>query len=104
VGIPPVCGFLSKWYLCGGAFKAGELIFLFVFLASAFLDAVYFFPIVYAAYFGGKTSRVDEAPLSMTLPVIACAAVSILLGIVPDLFFRFVSLANLAVQAVSGGN
>jgi multicomponent Na+:H+ antiporter subunit D len=104
VGIPPVSGFLSKWYLCGGAFKAGELIFLFVFLASAFLDAVYFFPIVYAAYFGGKTSRVDEAPLSMTLPVIACGGVSILLGIVPDVFFRFVSLANLAVQTVLGGN
>lgn len=104
VGIPPVSGFISKWYLCGGAFKAGELIFLFVFLASAFLDAVYFFPIVYTAYFGGNTARIDEAPLSMTLPVVACAAASIVLGIFPDLFFGFVSLANLTVQAVLGGN
>lgn len=103
VGIPPVSGFLSKWYLCGGAFKAGELLFLFVFLTSAFLDAVYFFPIVYTAYFGGRKNRIDEAPLSMTLPIIGCAVASVVLGIFPDAFFGFMSLADLIVQAVSGG-
>ncbi|GAI83752.1 unnamed protein product, partial [marine sediment metagenome] len=27
-GIPPVCGFVSKWYLCLGALEAKQLIFL----------------------------------------------------------------------------
>jgi multicomponent Na+:H+ antiporter subunit D len=104
VGIPPVCGFISKWYLCGGALKAGELLFLFVFLASAFLDAAYFFPIVYSAFFQGKAGRVDEAPLTMTLPIAGCAAASLFLGVFPDLFWRFFSLTNIVVQALSGGN
>jgi multicomponent Na+:H+ antiporter subunit D len=104
VGIPPVCGFISKWYLCGGALKAGELLFLFVFLTSAFLDAAYFFPIVYSAFFQGKAGRVDEAPLTMTLPIAGCAAASLFLGVFPDLFWRFFSLTNIVVQALSGGN
>jgi multicomponent Na+:H+ antiporter subunit D len=106
VGIPPVCGFISKWYLCLGTLQAKELIFLFVFLASALLDAAYLFPIIYGAYFkkaNGNAQRIDEAPISMIAPIIVAALLSVILGIFPDLFFKFLTLAGLAVKTVFGG-
>jgi multicomponent Na+:H+ antiporter subunit D len=106
VGVPPMCGFISKWYLCLGTLQAQEIIFLFVFLVSALLDAAYFFPIVYNAYFKGhegKPQKFDEAPLPMIVPIGVTAAVSVILGIFPDLFFRFLTAADLVVRTVYGG-
>jgi hypothetical protein len=45
-GIPPVNGFLIKWYLCLGTMEAHEIVFLVVLLISAVLNIGYFFPIV----------------------------------------------------------
>ena len=50
-GIPPVAGFISKWFLCLGAVQAGAFIFLCVILVSSILDVIYFFPIVRMAFF-----------------------------------------------------
>jgi multicomponent Na+:H+ antiporter subunit D len=103
VGLPPVCGLLSKWYLCLGAFNSGEMIFLFVFLASALLDAAYFFPIIYNAYFRGDTresAQVAEAPLLMTAPLVASALCSVVLCFAPGAVFRFFNLADLVVKTI----
>ncbi|MCW3129591.1 MAG: proton-conducting transporter membrane subunit [Methanophagales archaeon] len=51
-GIPPVCGLISKWYLCLGTVDAHALGLLAVLLISSLLDIVYFFPIIYTAFFG----------------------------------------------------
>lgn len=50
-GIPPVAGFISKWYLCLGTIQAGALVFLCIILVSSILDVIYFFPIVRMAFF-----------------------------------------------------
>lgn len=49
VGIPGFIGFWSKFYLISGSLKAGFFIGALVFLASSFLNAAYFFPIVFRA-------------------------------------------------------
>jgi len=51
IGIPPLGGFLSKWYIILGAVEAGEFPILLVLVASTILNACYFLPIVYAAFF-----------------------------------------------------
>ena len=43
VGVPPLAGFFSKWYLALGAANTGEYIFIFVLVISSLLNAVYFF-------------------------------------------------------------
>ena len=107
-GTPPVAGFISKWYLCLGSLEANEILFLFVLLTSALLDIGYFFPIIYNAFF--KKSRdeskpeLTEASPFMVVPIAACASVSILLGIAPDAFVRFFSIASLAAKNVLGLN
>jgi multicomponent Na+:H+ antiporter subunit D len=104
-GIPPVCGFISKWYLCLGTLEAGQVIFLFVILTSALLDAAYFFPVIYNGFFkkpqgGGR--HVDEAPVLVVAPLVATAALSIIFGIFPNAFLHFFALASRSVQAIMG--
>ncbi len=106
-GIPPLCGFISKWYLCLGSLEAKEIFFLFVFLTSAFLDAAFFFPIVYRAFFKklkeDVTPRFDEAPMFMVIPLMVTATLSLLFGIFPNAFVHFFEIVNLAVQSIVGG-
>lgn len=43
VGVPPLAGFFSKWYLALGAANMGDYIFILVLVISSLLNAVYFF-------------------------------------------------------------
>jgi multicomponent Na+:H+ antiporter subunit D len=51
IGIPPIAGFVSKWYLGLGAVEAGQDWVLLVLAASTLLNAAYFLPILYRAWF-----------------------------------------------------
>ena len=51
IGLPPAGGFLSKWYLVRGTLEGDNTILMVVFLLSSFLNAVYFFPIIFNSFF-----------------------------------------------------
>jgi multicomponent Na+:H+ antiporter subunit D len=51
MGLPPTAGFISKWYLGVGAVEAGQSWALAVLAASGALNAAYFLPVIYAAWF-----------------------------------------------------
>jgi multicomponent Na+:H+ antiporter subunit D len=51
IGVPPMAGFVSKWYLGMGAVAAGQYWVVAIMAASSILNAAYFLPIVYAAWF-----------------------------------------------------
>jgi multicomponent Na+:H+ antiporter subunit D len=94
-GVPPVNGFLSKWFLALGALEANEIIILIVFIVSGLLNAAYFFPIAYRAFFreGENLEGHGEAPIFMVVPLVCTAILSVLLGLNPDLFFNFYQFA-----------
>lgn len=102
-GIPPLCGFLSKWYLCLGTLEASKKWFLLVWLTSSFLDAVYFLPIVYRAFFKGKKDpMIKEAPLSMTIPLLLTALGSVVLGLFPNFLFHLLDLVKMVISSFWG--
>lgn len=107
-GIPPMAGFISKWYLCLGSLQAKEIAFLLVLLGSALLDIAYFGPIIYRSFFKqspeGFHSAVEEASAWMVVPIAACAAASILLGLFPNAFVHFFDLATLVAKGALGAN
>lgn len=82
IGIPPTVGFVSKWYLALGAIEAGMWIIVGVIMLSSLLNIVYFWRVIENMYFhhadGGK---VDEAPMSMLLPILILAVLTFLLGL-----------------------
>ncbi|MCX6884241.1 MAG: monovalent cation/H+ antiporter subunit D family protein [Verrucomicrobia bacterium] len=95
IGAPPVGGFVTKWYLLNGAMDAGSLGILLVLLASTLLNTAYFAPVVYHGFFG-KPNPSDaghhyhEAPPAMVIPLTVTAVISVLIGIYPNFFMRFV--------------
>src|ERR1039457_442853 len=95
IGAPPVAGFVSKWYLLNGAFDAGSIGIIIVLLVSTVLNAAYFAPVVYAGFFG-KPSVDDakhgytEAHPALVIPLTITAAISLIIGLYPGFFMRFV--------------
>lgn len=102
IGVPLVGGFVSKWNLMVGALEAGSMVVLGVLLASSLLNAAYFMPIVYKAFFekepvgdqghhdhgaGHHHEEVRENPF-MAIPLCFTAAATFVLGIYPDFILK----------------
>ncbi|MEX2197930.1 MAG: proton-conducting transporter membrane subunit, partial [Burkholderiales bacterium] len=89
IGVPPFVGFISKWFMLQGVLGTGQWLVAAVLLASTVLNAAYFLPIVYAAFFKPPQGEAHgEAPLPMVIALIATAA-----GTVALFFFPAVPVA-----------
>ncbi len=51
IGVPPLAGYISKWYLKKGSIQAGDEWVALVLGASSLLNGAYFLPILYRAWF-----------------------------------------------------
>jgi multicomponent Na+:H+ antiporter subunit D len=74
IGLPPLAGFVSKWYLGSGALAAGHSWVLGVLVLSTLLNAAYFLPLLHRLWF--RPSPAD-APVEQALSVGAYAAMSV---------------------------
>ena len=89
VGIPPTCGFFSKWYLMIGAYEAQQYIFMVVLVVSSLLNAVYYFRIVEQMFVQKEASLTEinppdtkfGLPMNMVLPIGATAIAILVLGV-----------------------
>ncbi len=82
IGVPPTGGFVSKWYILAGAFQSNNYVAIFTIIASTVLNAAYFLPIVFAAWFGREAGAQGkdhgEAPLAAVIALTVTAALTIL--------------------------
>ncbi|HBX66311.1 MAG TPA: NADH/ubiquinone/plastoquinone (complex I), partial [Balneolaceae bacterium] len=78
VGLPPLAGFFSKWYLALGTIENSSWMLLAVILISSLLNAVYFFRIIEKIYLNNpeaeesseeETIQNDEVGFSMMFPM-----------------------------------
>ncbi len=94
IGVPPTCGFFSKWYLITGAIQDGQYIFMIALLLSSLINVILFFRIFEKAYFEPFEVRgpdegsshhggvaIQEAPLSMLVPLLLIGFSLIVTGI-----------------------
>jgi multicomponent Na+:H+ antiporter subunit D len=51
IGAPPTAGFISKWYIGLGALEVGQTWVIVVLCGSSLLNAMYFLPLLYRAWF-----------------------------------------------------
>jgi len=104
-GFPPTAGFITKWFIAVGALEAGHVIFVLVLLLSAMLNAAYFLPVVYNAFFkepeAGDTEY-DEAPWMMLGPIVVTTIVILILGAFANLPYTPLALAHVAVNEFFG--
>ena len=61
IGVPPTCGFFSKWYLVLGAFEAGAYHFAAALIVSSLVCAVLFFKVFEICFFA-PASGADGHP------------------------------------------
>ncbi|MCF6265739.1 MAG: monovalent cation/H+ antiporter subunit D family protein, partial [Desulfuromusa sp.] len=101
IGVPPVGGFVTKWYLALGTIDLHNWILLCVLLVSSLLNAGYFIPVVLKAFFGkplpadeGLTGSLESRPLIMfmVVPLFITGVVSVLMGVYPNLFLDLINL------------
>jgi multicomponent Na+:H+ antiporter subunit D len=97
IGLPVTGGLVSKWYLVMGTAQSEQIALLVVFLISSILNACYFLPIVYRAFFcrpeeslyeGGR----QEAPLACLIPLCITALLSVVSFFNPGLFIELAEL------------
>jgi multicomponent Na+:H+ antiporter subunit D len=105
IGLPPCGGFISKWHLLLGTLEAQQFSMLCVLLVSSLLNAAYFLPIVYRAFFRdsqdtGQPKSLEAAHVWCIAPIVMTALMSVLLFFYPQPFFV---LARMAVQNMFGG-
>jgi len=81
IGVPPTGGFVSKWYILAGAFQADNYLALGTIILSTALNAAYFLPIVYMAWFEKDQTppgrEHGEAPFAVVLALSLTAALTI---------------------------
>ena len=63
IGLPPMGGAWSKWYLALGAIESDQMIFVAVLMISSLLNIAYLLPIPIRAFFPGRPDRVLGEPL-----------------------------------------
>jgi multicomponent Na+:H+ antiporter subunit D len=88
MGLPPLAGFVSKWYLGVGALEAGQGWVVLVLAASTLLNAAYFLPILRAAWFEPPPAAwpheehfKHETSLGLLVPPLVTALLVILAGL-----------------------
>lgn len=98
IGVPPTGGFVSKWFILAGALQADNYVAIATIVISTALNAAYFLPIIYLAWFAtedtANTKNHGEAPFPAVL------ALTITAGLTLALFFFNGPLLNLESQLV----
>jgi multicomponent Na+:H+ antiporter subunit D len=118
MGTPPSVGFITKWLLGNGSLEAGLPVYILILLTSALLNAAYFLPIIYIAFFRWEGDEEEghadghrpklvfgkEADHKLVVPVVILAALAIIVGVwvtVPGFPY---STANPAIEEIYGSS
>ncbi len=95
IGLPPMGGMWSKWYLALGALESDQLFLVGVLMVSSLLNVAYLLPIPIRAFFGkapGDTATfgIKEAPLPMLIAISITMIGSVILFFYPDPVFDLI--------------
>lgn len=88
IGLPPTCGFFSKWYLMLGAYTGAQYFYIAVLVISSLLNAIYFFRIIEQMFVQREASLTEVhphkgklgLPLAMALPILVGGIMILVLG------------------------
>ena len=93
IGLPPMGGTWSKWYLMLAAADANQFVFVAVLIISSMLNMAYLIPIVARAFFVTPdttriATKISEAPALCVIPIFLTACGCVLLFFYSDLIYR----------------
>ena len=94
IGVPPLVGFISKWYLGLGSLAAGQPWIIIILIASTLLNACYFLPVLHRVWLNKEQQQWSKSTLTggretiwaLLAPPLITAALVIFFGIFAYLF------------------
>jgi multicomponent Na+:H+ antiporter subunit D len=96
IGLPPLGGFWSKWFLALGTLDAQQQVMFVVLLIGSILNVAYLLPIPMRAFFGraiaDAASPTREAPPACVAALLLTAAACVLLFFFPEPVYRLLQL------------
>ena len=98
IGLPPLGGMWSKWYLGLGTVETGQLILLATLMLSSLLNIAYLLPIPIRAFFskpasGNHYTEIKEAPRTILAAMLITSTACFMLFFYPDPLYQLASLA-----------
>lgn len=116
IGVPPTCGFFSKWFLIRGGIEAGHWGYVVALLFSSLVNAILFFRVIEMCYFGkkpaeghdhhddahGKKEKWTEAPPAALFALLSTASLLVLIGVFNDQIVKLIkkSLIDLPIVGI----
>jgi multicomponent Na+:H+ antiporter subunit D len=97
IGLPPLGGFWSKWFLALGTLDAQQLGMLGVLLAGSMLNVAYLLPIPMRAFFSREheepgSSGTGKTPPACVAALLLTAAACVVLFFFPEPVYRLLQL------------
>jgi multicomponent Na+:H+ antiporter subunit D len=97
IGLPPMGGLWSKWYLALGTLDAGQLALLAVLMVSSLLNIAYLLPIPIRAFFlepepNERSKGIREAPLPCLAAIVFTALACLALFFYPEPLYELASM------------
>jgi multicomponent Na+:H+ antiporter subunit D len=96
IGLPPLGGFWSKWFIALGTLDAQQLLMLGVVLAGSMLNVAYLLPIPMRAFFGRETADpagvTRPAPPACVAALLLTATACVVLFFFPEPVYRLLQL------------
>lgn len=100
IGLPPMAGTWSKWYLTIGALEADKLLIVATLMISSLLNIAYLLPIPIKAFFNSQStpqgewswSETKEAPLACLIAIGVTSTACVLLFFYPQPLIDLINL------------
>jgi multicomponent Na+:H+ antiporter subunit D len=100
MGVPPVAGFVSKWFIAGGAAEGQRSIFIAIIIANAAIEAAYYLPIIYIAYLKKPENSYSVKQIKPSFylinPIVIATSMTFILGIFAGFTGLPLSIAKVA--------
>ena len=90
-GIPPLAGFLGKYYIFSEAIKNGYIVLTVIAVLASIVGVYYYFKVILAMYTKESLDAEVKPPMMYIIVMIICAALSLALGIFPGIFTHLLS-------------
>jgi NADH-quinone oxidoreductase subunit N len=84
-GIPPLAGFLGKYYIFSEAIQNGYIAITLLAVIASIVGVYYYFKVILAMYTKSGDSIEIQTPVLYSVVMVACVALSILLGVWPGI-------------------
>ncbi|MFN7115875.1 MAG: NADH-quinone oxidoreductase subunit N [Saprospiraceae bacterium] len=90
-GIPPLSGFLAKYFIFSAALSAGYLWMVLIAVFASLIGVYYYFRIIIAMYWGESVgSKMSVQPLHQIVLMLTCIVI-LFIGLLPQLITGFIN-------------